>query len=331
MAKHALRVYVTGMARWCWLHLAFRVMTKQAVLPPLQVVRDLFCLVPKVLRRLGPALRCVAVLAGGAKVAVARWFVTLGALVRQLLVAGVAVGACQFGVGAFEGDRVLESADLCVLKPVRGVAVPADVPKVGLAGRLVALGAVVGELLAAGVAAGARECRVGALEGDRVRERTQIHVLEAGRCVAVLAGVPEVGLAGRLVARGAVRRQLLTCDVAVGTGQRGVGALQDQRVFEITGVGLPKSIRAVAVLTLGAKVRYRDRLVAVGALRSGSLHAFVAVLTPQLGVPADQQLGMGEGSIPVGQELVAGPTILVLVRSVIAGDPRRADNARLVA
>jgi hypothetical protein len=102
-------------------------------------------------------------------------------------------------------------------------------------------------------------------------------------------------------------------------------------MFEITGIGLAKALRCVAVLTLGTKVRHRDRLVAVRALRSGSLDPFMAVLTPQLGVPADQQIGVGESRIWVHQELVAGQTILIGVGHVIGYDPRRADNARLVA
>jgi hypothetical protein len=201
------------MARWCRLHLALGVVTKQAILPPIQVVRNLFCLVLKVFRGLGPALRCVAVLAGGAKVAVVGWFVTLGALVRQFLAAGVAVGARQFGVGAFEGDRVLESADVCVLKPVRGVAVLADIPEVGLAGRFVALRAIEGQGLVAGVAVGARQLRVGAFKGNRVLDATHVHLLKPVRGVAVLTDIPEVGLAGRFVALGTVVGEILAASV----------------------------------------------------------------------------------------------------------------------
>ena len=77
-------------------------------------------------------------------------------------------------------------------------------------------------------------------------------------------------------------------------------------MFKVTGIGLAKALGRVAVLALGAKVRYRDRLVAVGALRSRSLHSLVAVLTPQLGMPSDQQIGVGKCRIWVHQELVAG-------------------------
>ena len=121
---------------------------------------------------------------------------------------------------------------------------------------------------------------MGALKGNRVLDRTRIRIPKSFGRVAVLANVAEVRLAGRLVARGAVRRQLLARDVAVGTGQRGVSALESQWVFEITGIGPREALRCVAVLTLGAKVRDWDRLVAVAALRSGSLYSLVAILAP---------------------------------------------------
>jgi hypothetical protein len=101
-----------------------------------------------------------------------------------------------------------------------------------------------------------------------------------------------------------------------------VGAFKGKRVLEFTGIGLAKALGGVAVLTLGAKVGYWDRLVAVGAPRSRSLDPFMAVLTPQLGVPADQQIGVGEIRIRVHQELVAGQTILIGIGDVIACDPR---------
>jgi hypothetical protein len=77
-------------------------------------------------------------------------------------------------------------------------------------------------------------------------------------------------------------------------------------VVEITGIGPAKALRCVAVLTLVAKVRYRDRLVAVGTLRSRSLHSLVTILTPQLGMLSDQQIGVGKSRIWMHQELVAG-------------------------
>jgi hypothetical protein len=78
----------------------------------------------------------------------------------------------------------------------------------------------------------------------------------------------------------------------------------------------------VAVLTLGAKVGYWDWFVAVSTLRSGSLHTLVAILTPEIGVPADQQIGVGEIRIRVHQELMTGQTILIGIGDVIACDPR---------
>jgi hypothetical protein len=72
-----------------------------------------------------------------------------------------------------------------------------------------------------------------------------------------------------------------------------MGAFQDQRVVEITGIGPAKALRCVAVLTLGAKVGYGDWLVAVGTLRSRSLYSLVTILTPQFGVLSDYQIGVG--------------------------------------
>jgi uncharacterized protein YejL (UPF0352 family) len=262
VAKSALRVRIALVARRCRLHLAFRIVTHQAIVPSLQIVRDLFCLVLDGLGRLGPTFRCVAVLAGGAKVLLVGWFVALGAVVGQLLVASVAVGARQFGVGAFEGDRVLDSARVRVLKPVWGVAVLADVPKVRLARGLVALGAVVGELPASSVAARARECRVGAFEGNRVLDSARVRVLKPVWGVAVLADVPEVGLAGRLVALGALVGQRLVTGVAVGARQFRVGAFKGDRVLDATRVHVLKPFGRVAILADVPKMGFAGRLVA---------------------------------------------------------------------
>jgi hypothetical protein len=152
--------------------------------------------------RLGPAFRRVAVVASRAEVGLAGRFVALRALERQRLVAGVAIGACQFCVGALQGYRMVDGSGvhINILKPFGRVAVLADALEVGFTGRLVALSAVVGQFLTCAVATRAGQFRVGALQGHRVFEAGQICLVKPFGRVAVLAFVTKVGLSGRLVA-----------------------------------------------------------------------------------------------------------------------------------
>jgi hypothetical protein len=165
---------------------------------------------------------------------------------------------------AFEGDRVRERTQIHVLEGGRRVAVLAGVPEVGLARRLVALGAVIYQFLVCGMATCARERGMCAFEGDRVVDsaRLNVNILEPFGRVAVLADVPEVGLAGRLVALGAVVGQFPARGMATGACQVRVGTLQGHRVFETRYIDFVKPFGRVAVLAEVPKVGLAGRLVA---------------------------------------------------------------------